>query len=221
MKIKLIALLTALLLLLTACAAPAPESDSMPPPSEGVSDPESDSSPPSPESVSDPEPEVKDVSHYYIEETSLDGIEDEEPVETLCQYLLENLTPKEYGVIDTYAEIKSPYDPENIEVLRSVRVIAPNKAPIDEVLQQYDGPYAPIFFYQNKNTLSNMTQARKDVQAFLAEHPEIEVTAFGEAWPQLVAVWVEEFSDELTSFVENYPIKGIYKIIKDSPGIPD
>lgn len=248
MKTKLIALLTALLVLLTGCGALAPESESgasspesasisesesVPPPPESASDPESvcalplenasapeSQSAPS-ESAPDPDPEPTGISRWYIEDTSLDGIEDEGPVEALSKYLLENLTPKEYGIVDPYGDIDSSLWPGETKWIHSVRVVAPDRAPIDALLENYEGPYAPVWFYQNERTLSDLTQAEKDVKSFLAKHPEIKVMGMGGSWPQMVFIEVEELSDELTAFAEDYPVKDIYDIVKYSPGVPD
>lgn len=246
MKTKLIALLTALLVLLTGCGALAPESESGASSPESASISESESVPPPPESASDPEsvcalplenasapesqsapsesapdPEPTGVSRWYIEDTSLDGIEDEGPVEALSKYLLENLTPKEYGIVDPYGDIDSSLWPGETKWIHSVRVVAPDRAPIDALLENYEGPYAPVWFYQNERTLSDLTQAEKDVKSFLAKHPEIKVMGMGGSWPQMVFIEVEELSDELTAFAEDYPVKDIYDIVKYSPGVPD
>lgn len=201
MKAKLLAMLLALLLL-TACAAPAPESES---------------TPPSSESASDPEPEVMDVSHYYVEGDQ-EGAEDEEAVKALYWYLWNNLRPSEY----TWIRIDgSFYDPEKVQQ-HWVTLTAPDKAPVDALLQDYDGPWAAIHFEQNDITLYDQERAYDDLQVFLDEHPEIRLDG-GEIAKSVgrLVLSAEEISDDLTAFAENYPVKGVYLIIKSGTPNPD
>lgn len=216
MKIRLAALLTALLLLLAACAAPAPESEITPPDPESVSRPESESTPPPPGSVPELEPEAKDVSHYYVEGDQ-EGAEDEEAVKALYWYLWNNLRPSEY----TWIRIDgSFYDPEKVQQYW-VTLTAPDKAPVDALLQNYDGLWAAIHFEQNDITLYDQERADDDLRVFLDEHPEIRLDGeIGNAVGKLV-LYVEEMNDDLTAFIENYPVKGVYQIIKSGTPNPD
>lgn len=199
MKIRLIALLAALLLLLAACAAPAPESKSAPVPSE---------------SAADPEPEVEDVSHYYIEDPEKEGIEDKEAAKALCWYLRGNLSPKDYSSVHDTLEVK--YGDETHENhVYYVDVYGPSKAPIDAMLRDYDGPYAPIYFHQLERTLLDLWRAEDDWEDFWIHHTE-EIGFRGfytNDWEFMChSITVEEVTDELTAFVENYPVKDIFEI---------
>lgn len=198
MKIKLIALLTVLLLLLTACAAPAPESESAPPP----------------ENLSDPEP--IDVSHYYIEDPEREGIEDREAMEDLYWYLWGNLSPKDYSSIHTWWEWK---DDAHEDHVYSVLFNGPDKAPIDALLRDYDGPYAPVWFNENPRTLFDLKRAEEDIRVFFEEHPETEMVDIDSREWEIMCnmVTVMEITDELTAFVENYPVKDIYEIMEYIP----
>lgn len=194
MKTKLLALLAALLLL-AACAAPAPESSSAPPP----------------ESASDPEP--VDVSHYYIEDPSREGVEDREAAKELCWYLRGNLSPKDYSSAHDMLEVK--YGDETHENhVYYVDVYGPSRDPIDAMLREYDGTYAPVWFHPLERTLLDLWRAEDDWEDFLLHHMEVGPRGVHtNDWEFMChTIIVEEITDELTTFVENYPVKDIFEI---------
>lgn len=195
MKTKLLAALLALLLLLTACAAPAPEGDGAPP-----------------ESGSDPDPEPVEVSHYYIEDPEREGIEDREAAKDLCWYLRGNLSPKDYSSVHDTLEVK--YGDETHENhVYYVDVYGPSKEPIDALLQEYDGPYAPICFHPLERTLLDLWRAEDDWEDFWIHH-EVDLRGFyTNDWEFMChSITVTEITEELTAFVENYPVKDIFHI---------
>lgn len=163
---------------------------------------------------SDPEP--KEVPNYYVEDT-MDGIQDKEPVERLCWYLLGNLTIKEYCRIEVQKDWS--ISPERTPNYYTVEILAADKAPIDALLQNYDGPWAPIYFEEVPYSLLDLKRADADLKTFLEEHPEIEVMSYSSDFDKFLSVEAEvvELTDELTSFVENYPIQDIYCIMKYVP----
>ena len=123
MKSSLLAL--CLILLLVACSTPPPETSTVPPPSENSSTP-----PPISSSFSPPHRD------YFVEERE-SGFEDREAVDALYCYLYENLTPAQYNTISlSFGQQDGTY---------FVHVAAPNKASIEELLNVYSGPWAPVF----------------------------------------------------------------------------
>ena len=194
MKTKLLAALLALLLLLTACAASAPDGDGAPP-----------------ESGSDPDPEPVDVSHYYIEDPEREGVEDREAAKDLCLYLRGNLLPKDYSSVHHTLEVK--YGDETHENhVYYVDVYGPSKEPIDALLREYDGPYAPIWFHPMERTLFDLWRAEDDWEDFLRGHWEVGSRGLHtNDWEFIChTIVVENITDELTAFVENYPVKDIF-----------
>lgn len=200
MKAMLSALL-AVLLLLTACAAPAPESESASPPLESASD-----------------PEPVDVSHYYIQDPAKEGIEDKAAAEALCWYLRGNLSPKDYSSVHDTLEVK--YGDETHENhVYYVDVYGPSRDPFDAMLRDYDGPFAPIAFHPLERTLLDLWRAEDDWDDFLLHHMDVGPRGFfTNDWDHMRhSITVEEITDELTAFVENYPVKDIYEIVEYVP----
>lgn len=160
-------------------------------------------------------PEPVELPNYYIE-SSTDGILDEEAAQTLCKYLWSSLAPKDYCGIDVLADIANR-DPETGEMTwcYAVEVFAQDKAPIDKLLQDYHGPWAPVYFVPAAFSRVDLVQAEVDMNDFLDEHPDIRVAAVNRADGDMV-VYVEtiEPSDELTAFVEEYPVQGVYNVFE-------
>lgn len=200
MQLKRILAAGAVLLCVAGCSRVPAGPSSVTAPAENVSTPASESA-----------PAPKDVSNHYVEDAS-DGISDQEAVNALCIYLWGNLRPKDYCYIGVESGGK---DPSTGERIWAVEVYAPDKAPFDTLLQDYDGPWAPVHFNQSPRTFLDLAQAQTDMQVFLEQHPEIEVTLFSLAQnDQVIFLEVAEMTDELTAFVENYPVKDIFKIHK-------
>ena len=188
MKQTACALLAAFFLFLTACAAPAPPPSQSPPP---------ESTPPQ------TEPAPKQVPNYYVEDLD-DDIEDQSAVDALYWYLYGNLAPKDYTRIVLYKGL--------------VSLDAMEKAPIDALLQDYDGPWAPIYFSQASFSRVDLMQAEAAIKTFFQEHPGSQLKRLN-VFENGTMVYVEvvEITDELIAFVESYPIQGIFEISKFVP----
>lgn len=189
MKTKLLAMLLAVFLL-TACAAPAPESESTPLPE--------------PESVSEPEPEPKDVSHYFVEGDA-DGIEDQEAAENLYWYLKGNLTPKEYCYIHLSDRAKDPFSSDDTR-LYFLYLQGMDRAPVEALLRDYDGPWAPIWYEETDRTLYDLMQAEEYVKPFLSRQMDFDV-AVAVIQEGFVYVIVDEVTPELTAYLADFPIR--------------
>lgn len=205
MKRHLCALLATVLLLFTACTAPAP------------SQPESASPPPSapPESAATPdEPAPKEIPNYYVEEVE-DGIKDLSAVESLYWYLWGNLTPKDYRYIGTFTAVE--LSPERTECY-CVEICASDKSYIDSLLKDYDGPWAPLVFHHTPVSLFDHAYAEIEMKRFLEAHPEIEVKDIVEGdYNDMWWLYAVEPYDELQAFIDNYPIQGVFGVSRFVP----
>ena len=212
MKYYLCVLCAAILLVFASCSPASKGPDVSTPPTESVSSSQ-------PESNTEAVTDVKDISNYYIEE-GMSGISDQEAVKALCLYLWGNLKPKDYCFINVASGGK---DPSTGERTYLVEVYASDKAPVDTLLQDYDGPWAPVNFNQISHSFLDVAQAQVDMRVFLEKHSEIEVTHFSRSEDNLVVfLEVVEITDELANFAENYSVKDVYKIYEPQLGLnPD
>ena len=195
MKRLIFFLCLALLLALAACSTP-PETSTAPPPSESGAIPSSTSS-------------SQPVQDYFVEKIEDNGIEDREAVDALYCYLYENLTPAQYNTISSsYANYDTTY---------IVHIVAPNKAPIEKLLNAYSGPWAPVYYESCRFSEAERNRAEVDLRRFLKADREMEkavnwVDKVG--FEDFIVVTVKSHPEKLTAFFENYPEKDIF-IVED------
>ncbi len=191
MKSSLLAL--CLILLLVACSTPPPETSTVPPPSENSSTP-----PPISSSFSPPHRD------YFVEERE-SGFEDREAVDALYCYLYENLTPAQYNTISlSFGQQDGTY---------FVHVAAPNKASIEELLNVYSGPWAPVYYETCRFSEAERKRAQLDLRRFLKADQEMERAVsevFKVEFMDCIEVYVKSRPDKLVAFFENYPNKDIF-----------
>lgn len=184
------------ILLLGACSAPPPETSVAPPPSESNSIPSS--------STSSSQPEL----NYFVEKIDGNGIEDREAVDALYCYLYENLTPAQYNTISSsYANYDTTY---------IVHIVAPDKAPIEKLLNTYSGPWAPVYYESCRFSEAERRRAQLDLRRFLKADQEMERAVsdvFKDEYTDFISVFVKSHPDKLTAFFENYPNKDIFLVM--------
>jgi len=147
------------------------------------------------------------MQNYFISDRHSEGIADYDAIESLCSFLLENLTSEQYCAISIYPGTSSPIK------TYVVLLLAPDRTVVDNLLCTYSGSWAPVLFEQSRFSLSELTQAEDDLNQFLEEHSEITVVRIErEPLEDSIGILVREPFDELTSFVENYPLKDIFWI---------
>ncbi len=191
MKRLIVFLCLALLLALAACSTP-PETSTAPPPSESSVIPSSTSS-------------SQPVQDYFVEKIEDNGIEDREAVDALYCYLYENLTPAQYNTISSsYANYDTTY---------IVHIVAPNKAPIEKLLNAYSGPWAPVYYESCRFSEAERKRAQLDLRRFLKADQEMERAVsevFKVEFMDCIEVYVKSRPDKLVAFFENYPNKDIF-----------
>lgn len=148
-------------------------------------------------------PTPKDVSNYYVDDLD-DDTEDQDAVDALYWYLYGNLAPKDYTAIALYKG--------------QVALKAMEKAPVDALLQDYNGPWAPIYFCQTSFSRVDLMQAKNAIETLYQVHPGRQLRRLniyeGESKVQVEVVSID---DELIEFVENYPIQDIFEVSKFVP----
>ncbi len=194
MQLKRILAAGAVLLCVAGCSRVPAGPSSVTAPAENVSTPASESA-----------PAPKDVSNFYTDDIDYET-DDQAAVEALYWYLYSNLAPKDYTSIVLYRG--------------QVDLKAMEKAPIDTLLRDYDGPWAPIYFRQTTFSRVDLMQAKAAIKALYQGRPggpqlmRLDIYEGGE--PKVLAE-VVEIDDELTAFVENYPIQDIFEISRFVP----
>ena len=154
-----------------------------------------------PENVSIPAqsiPAPKDVSDYYTEDIDY-------RIDALYWYLYSNLAPKDYTSIALYKG--------------QVGLDAMEKTPINALLQDYDGPWAPIYFGQTSFSRVDLMQAKAAIETLYegSQGTQLRRLYVYEGGEPKVLVEVVEIDDELNAFVESYPIQDIFEISKFVP----
>ena len=140
-----------------------------------------------------------------MEKIEDNGIEDREAVDALYCYLYENLTPAQYNTISSsYANYDTTY---------IVHIVAPNKAPIEKLLNAYSGPWAPVYYESCRFSEAERNRAEVDLRRFLKADREMERAVsevFKVEFMDCIEVYVKSRPDKLVAFFENYPNKDIF-----------
>lgn len=225
-----------LISLLTACGgSPAPEPDLAPEPEappeapSSVSPaPQESASPAGEADASDPRDAEKKpfviqnvYDDYYVSDSP-----DPAPTELLCQYFRERLSPDEYLMIEPWEEYipRAPWEEDDPEVSESnyfVLLYGPDIGLFENLLNSYDGPWAPIVFGETSYSLRDLMKAESDIKIFLEGHPEIIYAEIRRMTDVIYISGVEEGYEELKRFADDYPIPELFLIEKAEEKVID
>lgn len=131
------------------------------------------------------------------------------PVDALCDYLEQNLTEKQYSGITRQ---RGKYG-------LMAWVIVPDIAPVEALLADYSGRMVPIEYWVVPYSKAQLDKAVTDMEAFFADHPEIDHYPVGRFY-NYVPVNLPEENSLVASFIESYPVKGIYHLNVHTEGLP-
>lgn len=209
MKSMLAMICLSLLLILTSCSAVVQESSL----GHSAVVPNQEMPPAVSSSVAEPEQQLSSTSSsdvvvdYFITDRRVDGIADRSATETLCGYLLENLSSDQYCAVSVYPGATSP------NKTYVVLLFAPDRSAAEKVLRNYSGPWAPVLYERSQFSLTELTQAETDISRFAKEHPKIAIEDVRrDELEDSIRLLVRQPYEDLTAFVENYPRKGIFWI---------
>lgn len=127
------------------------------------------------------------------------------PADALSDYLESHLTEEQYSGI--------------VRMGSFLRVMVPNIAPVEALLPSYSGRMPPIDYQVVPYSKTQLTKAEQDVQAFLADHPEVEYYSASRTFGD-VCIILEKESPVLDAFLADYPLKNVYRVIIN-PGNQD
>lgn len=212
MKSLSVVICLSLLLVLTGCpsimqmsssssAIAGPETEEPPVSSSAASEPKQDLPVPSSSETTDP------WEDYFVTDRRTDGITDREAVEALCNFLLENLSFDQYCAVSVYPGATHPVK------TYVVLLFAPDKTVAEKTLADYSGPWAPVLYENCRFSLAELTQAEADIRCFIEDHPEIIVENITRGpFEDSIKILVRQPFEELTDFVEKYPMESIFWI---------
>ena len=129
------------------------------------------------------------------------------PVDALCDYLLENLSPSQYTSISRQRDNKA-----NLVV----RALVPDRAPVEALVAAYPGEPVPVDYVDTQFSKAEQDAALEAVNAFFEEHPEIPLICVNR-WYDQVMIYLEAPSEDLEAFIAESSLKEIY-LVEVYPG---
>ena len=131
------------------------------------------------------------------------------PVDALCDYLLENLSPSQY------TSISRQRDRDNNSNLVA-EVWTPDRAPVEALVAAYPGEPAPVKYVDTQFSKAEQDAALEAVNAFFEEHPEIPLICVNR-WYDQVMIYLEAPSEALEAFIAESALEEIY-LVEVYPG---
>ena len=131
------------------------------------------------------------------------------PVDALCDYLLENLSPSQY------TSISRQRDRDNNSNLVA-QVWTPDRAPVEALVAAYPGEPVPVKYVDTRFSKAEQDAALEAVNAFFEEHPEIPLICVNR-WYDQVMIYLEAPSEDLEAFIAESSLKEIY-LVEVYPG---
>lgn len=137
---------------------------------------------------------------------------DPAPVDQLCQYLTERLSPGEYLMIQRW-EASVPGAPGKESEGKTDYYLLIYGADIEifrKLLDSYDGPLVPILFGEASYSMSDLIKAEEDIRGFMENNRE-SVNAKIQRWDQVVYVSnIMRGYEELKRFADEYPVPEMF-----------
>lgn len=120
---------------------------------------------------------------------------------------MENLSFDQYCAVSVYPGATHPVK------TYVVLLFAPDKTVAEKTLADYSGPWAPVLYENCRFSLAELTQAEADIRCFIEDHPEIIVENITRGpFEDSIKILVRQPFEELTDFVEKYPMESIFWI---------
>lgn len=124
-------------------------------------------------------------------------------VEAMVAYLKENLSPWDYTEVwFTCGENDG-----------QVEIVTPSPDAAQVVAAAYPGETVPVEYTPAAFSKGQLDQAKADLTAFVADHPEIQVLE----WAPILLfdgyrITLAEENSAVSDFIENYPVANIYQV---------
>lgn len=132
--------------------------------------------------------------------------------EAMVKYIKENLSLWDYTEIWFFIGDDGK---SNIEIVTPFPDIAEN------IILNYTGETIPVQYTYSTFSKGQLEQAKKDLENFIENHPEIEILE----WKPILLfdgfqIFLKKENNVMIDFIETYPIDNIYQLTITPDGVP-